>query len=211
MLWWRSRYRHHHRTSLRSLQLRRFARSIACLVAVTCVVAWTSACGSDSNSSGINARDINTHDISASTGSTPSGELTPARVVDVVDGDTVVLRINNHTETVRLIGIDTPETVHPTKPVECFGPEASTYLDSLLPRDTKVRISRDVEARDYYDRLLLYVFRESDNLFINQHMVETGHAVAYPFAPNTTFARTFAAMSHDARAAKVGLWGTCPR
>lgn len=169
--------------------------------------AGVSAC-----TSGSSTIESNTVEDSITSGdSTPTSQLTTARVVDVVDGDTVVLRINKRTETVRLIGIDTPETVHPTKPVECFGPEASAYLDSLLPQGTEVHISRDVEARDYYDRLLLYVFRQSDGLFVNQHMVETGHAVAYPFKPNTTFAQTFAAISHNARVAKVGLWGTCPR
>lgn len=172
------------------------------LIVGACTIAGSTACAS-------NNRAIDTN--IASGNSTPPSQLTAARVVEVIDGDTVVLRLNKRTETVRLIGIDTPETVHPTKPVECFGPEASAYLGSLLPQDTDVRILRDIEARDYYDRLLLYVFRESDNLFINQHMVETGHAIAYPFEPNTTFARTFAAISHSARTAKVGLWGTCPR
>lgn len=136
---------------------------------------------------------------------------TRARVLDVIDGDTVELRIGRHSEIVRLIGIDTPETVHPTKPVECFGPEASAYLKSILPKNTDVFIQRDVEARDYYQRLLLYLYRASDGLFVNQHMVETGHAVPYPFEPNTAYARAFAAIGNDARTAAVGLWGTCPR
>lgn len=178
-----------------------------CLAVFACIVAGSTACSSHAESDNVTPVQVN----DSSGNSTPVSELTIARVVDVVDGDTVVLRIGNHTETVRLIGIDTPETVHPTKPVECFGPEASAYLGSLLPKGTEVRVSRDVEARDYYDRLLLYLFRESDDLFVNQHMVETGHAIAYPFEPNTTFARTFAAISNDARVAKVGLWGTCPR
>ena len=129
----------------------------------------------------------------------------------VVDGDTVVVRLKKSTETVRLIGIDTPETVHPTKPVECFGPEASAYLSQLLPKGTEVRVVRDVEARDYYNRLLLYIFRASDDLFVNQHMIETGHATPYPYPPNTTYAKQFAAIGHSARGANVGLWGVCPR
>jgi len=129
----------------------------------------------------------------------------------VIDGDTIEIRINKRSEVVRLIGIDTPETVHPTKPVECYGPEASAYLSTLLPEGTDVHVVRDQEGRDYYGRLLLYVFRASDNLFVNQHMVETGHAVPYPFEPNTAYARTFAASGHTARASNLGLWGTCPR
>jgi micrococcal nuclease len=131
--------------------------------------------------------------------------------VTVIDGDTVVLRVKNKTETVRLIGIDTPETVHPSKPVECFGPEASSYISQLLPTDTEVRVVRDVEARDYYNRLLLYIFRASDGLFINKHMVETGHATPMPYPPNITYSREFAAVGHSARAANVGLWGACSR
>ncbi len=177
------------------------------LTAIACIVAISATCSSRADSGDVAPIQVN----NSGGNSTAVSELTIARVVDVVDGDTVVLRINNHNETVRLIGIDTPETVHPTKPVECFGPEASAYLGSLLPEGTAVRVSRDVEARDYYDRLLLYLFRESDDLFVNQHMVETGHAIAYPFEPNTTFARTFATLSNNARVAKVGLWGTCPR
>jgi micrococcal nuclease len=109
----------------------------------------------------------------------------------VIDGDTIEIRINKRSEVVRLIGIDTPETV--------------------LPEGTDVHVVRDQEGRDYYGRLLLYVFRASDNLFVNQHMVETGHAVPYPFEPNTAYARTFAASGHTARASNLGLWGTCPR
>ena len=70
-------------------------------------------------------------------------------------------------ERVRLIGIDTPETVDPRKPVQCFGKEASDHTKALLPAGTAVRLERDAEARDRYDRLLAYVYRASDGLFVN--------------------------------------------
>jgi micrococcal nuclease len=89
----------------------------------------------------------------------PTAALPPghATVVTVIDGDTLDVRIAGRRERVRLIGIDTPETVHPTKPVECFGPEASARAAELLPVGSVVLLRRDVEARDRYDRLLAYV------------------------------------------------------
>ena len=77
-------------------------------------------------------------------------------VVDVVDGDTIDVARGDTTDTVRLLGIDTPETHHPTKPVECFGPEAAAYTDSHL-RGRAVQLEGDVEARDRYGRRLAYV------------------------------------------------------
>ena len=83
-----------------------------------------------------------------------------ATVVRAVDGDTLVVTLaTGGTETVRLIGVDTPETVAPRRPVECFGPEAAAALAALVPPGTEVRLSRDVEPRDRYDRLLAYVHR----------------------------------------------------
>ena len=76
----------------------------------------------------------------------------------------------------RLLGIDTPETVHPERPVECFGPEASARTAALVPPGTAVRLERDVEARDRYDRVLVYVFRAADGLFVNRALVEEGYA-----------------------------------
>ena len=131
--------------------------------------------------------------------------------MNVVDGDTVELRIKKRREIVRLIGIDTPETVHPSKPVECYGPEASAFLSDLLPPGSVVRITRDVEARDYYGRLLLYLHRASDNVFVNLHLVETGHALPYPFEPNTRYSAQFTAAARTAHQNGSGLWTACAR
>ena len=133
-----------------------------------------------------------------------------ATVVRVVDGDTVVVDVAGRRETVRLIGVDTPETKKPNTPVQCYGPEASAFTTSLLPPGTAVRLERDVEPRDAYDRLLAYVYRTADDLFVNLELVRTGHAVTLEFPPNTTNARRFAAAAADAEQHDRGLWGACP-
>ena len=133
-----------------------------------------------------------------------------AIVLKVVDGDTVVLDLDGSTETVRLIGIDTPETVHPSKPVECFGPEASAYLQALLKPNTRVRVQRDIEARDRYKRLLVYIYL-LDGTFVNEQLLRKGFARTLRIEPNTTFATKFASTETGARANRVGLWQACQR
>jgi micrococcal nuclease len=133
-----------------------------------------------------------------------------ARVVRVVDGDTVVIRLGGVDEHMRLIGIDTPETVDPRRPVECFGKEASDHTKELLPKDTRVRVERDAEARDRYDRLLGYVYRASDGLFVNLAMVADGYAKVLTYPPNVAHTGDFTAAQADARTRNAGLWGACP-
>ena len=113
-------------------------------------------------------------------------------------------------ESVRLIGIDTPETVKPDTPVQCFGPEASAHLHELLPDGTRVRVARDAEARDHFGRLLLYVWRADDDRFVNLDLVTGGFARPLSIAPNTAHAAEFAAAADEARRAGRGLWGACP-
>jgi endonuclease YncB( thermonuclease family) len=132
-----------------------------------------------------------------------------ARVVQVVDGDTVVVDLGGSTFTVRLIGIDTPETVAPHRPVECYGPEASDRLKHLLPAGTPVRLWRDLEPRDRYDRVLAYVQRRPDGLFVNADQISSGAAIAKAFPPNTALRATFEQAQDRARAARLGLWGRC--
>lgn len=137
----------------------------------------------------------------------PSGGL--AVVDHVVDGDTAVVELNGREETIRFLGVDTPETVHPDQPPECFGQEASDHVKDLLPPGTEVRLTRDVEARDRYDRLLVYVERAEDGLFVNLDLVQGGWADDLPFPPNTAHARELALAVADARRAGRGLWGAC--
>ncbi|CAN5842496.1 hypothetical protein BH24ACT3_BH24ACT3_08180 [soil metagenome] len=132
-----------------------------------------------------------------------------ATVVRITDGDTLVLDLGGAEETVRLIGIDTPETKHPTKPVMCFGAEATAHLDELVPEGSAVRVERDVEARDRYDRLLLYLYRADDGLFVNLAMVEQGYAAVSTFPPNVAHTEAFVSAAADARAQQRGLWGAC--
>jgi micrococcal nuclease len=132
-------------------------------------------------------------------------------VVDrVVDGDTLVLDFGRgRIERVRLIGIDTPETSHPTRPVECFGAEAAEHLRALLPPGTLVRTERDREARDHYDRLLLYLYRVDDDLFVNEAMVAGGYATSLYVEPNGAHRQTFVDAEASARAAGLGMWTVC--
>ncbi len=132
-----------------------------------------------------------------------------ATVVRVVDGDTVVVDVAGTEEPVRLIGIDTPESVARDRPNECFGVEASDRLSSLLPPGTVVRLTRDVEPRDVYDRLLAYVQRASDGLFVNAAQVTDGYAEAKDYPPNTTYRDDFEQAERAARDAGLGLWSAC--
>jgi micrococcal nuclease len=127
----------------------------------------------------------------------------------VVDGDTIDIAIGGNTEQVRLIGINTPETKHPTKGMECFGPEASAYTEQLLPKGTKLRVERDIEARDKYGRLLLYVYIDNSNVFVNLDLVLQGYARPMVFEPNTAHKADFAQAATQAELRNVGLWQAC--
>jgi micrococcal nuclease len=133
-----------------------------------------------------------------------------ARVVEVIDGDTIDVSVAGRTERVRLLGIDTPETVDPDRPVECHGPEASALTHQLLPPATAITLQRDEEARDRYGRLLAYVFRADDGLFVNEAIVAAGEAELLSIAPNDAYADRLAAAAEAARSAGAGLWGGCP-
>ena len=132
-----------------------------------------------------------------------------ATVVRVVDGDTVQVDIDGQREKLRLIGIDTPETVKPDTPVQCYGPEASAFTNQLLPEGTAVRIERDVEARDDYGRLLGYVYRADDGLFVNLEIVAQGYASLLTFPPNVAHVDEFVAAARAAERANLGLWSAC--
>ncbi|CAB4556374.1 unannotated protein [freshwater metagenome] len=140
-----------------------------------------------------------------------AGERVIGTVVTPIDGDTLTVRLHGRRYDIRLIGVDTPETKHPTKPVECGGPEAASFTATQFPRGTKVEIVRDIEARDRFGRLLAYVFRHHDGLFLNRALLEQGLAVAYPFEPNTLYSIEFAALAFTAQRNGVGMWAVCRR
>jgi micrococcal nuclease len=134
-----------------------------------------------------------------------------ATVTRVVDGDTLVVDTGGAEERVRLIGINTPESVDRSRPVMCFGKEASAHMSRLLPPGTPVQLVRDVEARDRYGRLLAYVYRASDARFVNLAMVEDGYADQYTFPPNVEHTETFGKAARAAREQGVGLWSACDK
>lgn len=138
------------------------------------------------------------------------GRGLPATVTHVVDGDTVDLDVGGTAERARLLGIDTPETVKPDAPVDCFGPEASARTKALLPDGTAVVVQRDAEARDRYGRLLVYLWRRKDHLFVNASLVRDGFARTLSIAPNTSHRVDLAVEADAARTARTGLWGACP-
>lgn len=132
-------------------------------------------------------------------------------VTRVIDGDTIEVKfIDGIIEKVRLIGIDTPETVHPSKPVECFGKEASTKMKELVEGKI-VRLERKAEEnRGGYGRLLRYIY--IDNFFVNAEMIKQGFAYAYikyPFDSNLM--EEFKQYEREARENEIGLWSpnTC--
>ena len=132
-----------------------------------------------------------------------------ATVVDVIDGDTVVLDIGGRAEHVRLIGIDTPEVhVDAGAQPECYGPEASAFTAQLLPPGIAVLVERDVVGRDDYGRLLAYVSLP-DGTLVNEAIVAAGYATPLSIAPNTALARRFVDAATAAEAAGLGLWGAC--
>lgn len=130
-------------------------------------------------------------------------------VTKVVDGDTIGVRLGSQEERVRLIGIDTPETHGRGGLRECFGAEAAARTAALLPSGTRVRLERDVEARDRYGRLLAYVYRASDGLFVNLALAREGFATTLTYPPNVAHVDDFVAAVRSAREAERGLWRRC--
>jgi len=149
-----------------------------------------------------------------------------AVVTRVVDGDTVEARVGGGVEDVRLIGVDTPETVKPDAPVECFGPEASAFTHEVLEGE-RVRLVFGEEQRDRYGRLLAYVYlapqeptgspalRERTTpgrgrpVFINAALVRRGLARTLTIPPNDRFAGRLRRLELRAARAGRGLWGAC--
>lgn len=145
----------------------------------------------------------------SSDATSPSGPPGTAIVVRVVDGDTVRVRMGDNEESVRLIGVDTPETVDPRRPVGCYGKEASDFTKTLLPPGEAVRMETDIEERDRYDRLLVYLYRSHDNLFVNAELARQGYANVLTIPPNVAHQHELVALVAEARSRDRGLWGAC--
>jgi micrococcal nuclease len=129
-------------------------------------------------------------------------------VTRVTDGDTIRVRLGSGEERVRYIGVDTPETVKPGTPVQCYGKAASAFNARLL-RDRRVRLVFDAERRDRYGRLLAYVYREPDGLFVNAELVRRGYAQPLTIPPNVAHASEFRRLASTARRGGRGLWSAC--
>jgi len=127
-------------------------------------------------------------------------------VTRVVDGDTVEARIEEEVEDVRLIGVDTPETVKSGEPVQCFGPRASDFTHSQL-EGRRVRLVFGVERRDVYGRLLAYAYL--DGRLFNSALLRRGLARSLTIPPNDRFAALFERLELGAARAGRGLWGAC--
>lgn len=121
----------------------------------------------------------------------------------VIDGDTIELQ---NGEKVRYIGIDTPETLDPRKPVQCFGKESSAKNKELV-EGKEVRLVKDVSERDKYGRLLRYVY--VGDVFINEKLVAEGYAHAFTYPPDVAYGQLFIEKERVARENKLGLWGGC--
>lgn len=124
-------------------------------------------------------------------------------VSEVIDGDTIRLSTG---ETVRYIGIDTPETKHPQKGIECFGKEASRFNEDLVLGKT-VRLEKDVSETDRYGRLLRYVWL--DGVMVNQTLVAAGYAHASTYPPDVKYQDVFDVAEKEAMENNRGLWGIC--
>lgn len=129
-----------------------------------------------------------------------------AFVTRVVDGDTIEARIDGRIEDVRYIGVDTPETVKPGTPVQCFGPRASDFNHRLV-EGRQVHLVFGVERRDVYGRLLAYVYL--DRGLVNATLVHRGLARSLTIAPNDRLAPLFRRLELRAARAGRGLWGAC--
>ena len=132
------------------------------------------------------------------------------KVVSVTDGDTIKADIRGNIETIRLLGIDTPETVDPRKPVQCFGKAASDKMKSFVQGKTVILIDDSTQGnRDKYKRLLRYVYLpNSVKTFVNGEMVKQGYAYSYR-EYTTKFLEKFNNFEKYAREHDLGLWGSC--
>lgn len=130
-----------------------------------------------------------------------------ATVVEVIDGDTIVVQFADaNVATVRILGVDTPETKHPEVGVECFGPEASAYAQSRLA-GRAVRVEFDREIRDKYGRLLAHVWIDGSRF--GDELLRNGLAEWFVLPPNGLYARAQLHLELSARAGRVGMWNAC--
>ena len=133
----------------------------------------------------------------------------PATVVRVIDGDTLVVEYDGADHRVRLLNVDTPETVQPGQPVECLGPEAAAFLRTRLPVGAPVVLRFDEERLDRYDRELAGVF-DADDVLVNAEIASAGFGVAVLYEPNRRFYDDVRSAQREATRRQVGLHSPAP-
>lgn len=136
----------------------------------------------------------------------PAGGTAMVKVDRVVDGDTAKVFYGGESVYVRYIGIDTPESVKPDSPVECFGEESKT-LNADLIEGQQMKLVFDREKRDHYGRLLAYVY--VNGKMINAELLRRGYATTLEVSPNTSRAGQFRGLEREARQQDRGLWSAC--
>ena len=139
--------------------------------------------------------------------SVASNGMRLATVTRVVDGDTAHVRLQGRDVTVRFIGVDTPETVVPGQPIECYGAEASHFTTRQLTGQ-RVGLEFDVDRIDPFGRTLAYVWIPDGSLF-NETLVRRGLATVATYPPDTRYVQRFEAAQRAAKATERGLWGAC--
>ncbi|WP_147108385.1 thermonuclease family protein [Nesterenkonia populi] len=132
----------------------------------------------------------------------PNGQT--AVLERVVDGDTVVVDLDGTEERVRLLNIDTPESVHPDQPVECLGPEASERISQLISPGDELILEFDLDVRDHYDRLLAGLY--AGDLFVNEQMAKDGYGAPAYYEPNDRFLAVIEDAWEEAKAAGNGMF-----
>lgn len=132
-------------------------------------------------------------------------------VSKVIDGDTIEVKIDGSVAKIRLIGIDTPETVDPRRAIGCYGKKASDETKRLL-QGKEVTLTKDISEVDKYNRLLRYVFlplADGENLFVNDYLIRQGFAKASTYPPDVKYSERFMQAEKEARENLRGLWGEC--
>ena len=161
--------------------------------------------------------DNNTRSVYVGKKSISSNTFEEVKVTRVIDGDTIIVNLNGRNERLRMILVDTPETVHPNKPVQCFGKEASNYTKAQLT-DKTVYLQKDVSDRDRYSRILRYVWlkrpatneptkAEIEQYMYNAILVKEGYGRIATFPPDIKYVDIFRELDRNARLNNVGMWG----
>lgn len=153
--------------------------------------------------------DISSSEVEESTELAKDRELFD--VVKVIDGDTITIKLDGKNETIRLIGLDTPETNDPRTGVQCFGKEATAKLKAVIGKRVSIEKDAGEGERDKYDRLLAYVYSE-EGLHLNKYLIEQGYAYEYTYDDPYKYQKEFKAAQADAKAKQRGLWApdACP-